>query len=967
MTKLDIPEAQDRRDVQEAVRAEQVRLIYRNAPTGIAINLINSIIVAIIMAGQVSRSLMVTWLFVVVLVALVRVEIVRRYRCSRSFADNVARWGVLFSVGAGLAGATWGIWGLFTTLYVDLPYQVFVAFVVGGMALGALAVSGAFIPAYLAFLLPAVIPMELGWLLQADRTAAGMAALGLAFLIALYVLGRHLNQGVSKSIRLSLERASLIRTLRNANDELTQTTQRLAEEGRERQRAEAEVRESEATYRAMFEKNEAVKLLIDPVTGRIVDANPASSAFYGYPLDELKKKRITDINMLEAKEVHKHMSRASAEKQGRFEFHHRLASGEIRDVEVNSAPIELRGKKLLFSIIHDITTRKRAEEALRKARDVLEVRVRERTDELMRTNEQLRREILDRKRAEALLLEEKERAEVTLHSIGDAVITTNADGVVEYMNPAAEATTGWALDQARGLLIEDVFEVIDEQNRTRVPNLVAQCLNEDRTVGSPDHSVLLSQSGKEYAIQYSAAPIRTRDGTFVGAVLVFADVTEARRMAKQIAHQAAHDALTGLVNRREFEVRLDHALRSVKQSGNKHVLCYLDLDRFKFVNDTVGHVAGDELLKQVADLLRSKIRDRDTLARVGGDEFGLLLENCTIAKAAEIAQSLVAAFRDYRFTWAGRNFEIGASIGLAPISAQNENTVQILSQADLACYMAKEEGRNRARVYRQIGDTPDGLHLDFPQAAELRSALHDGRFHLYCQPIVPLSSEHGHPAYYELLLRMKDKGEGVQLPNTFLPAAERYGLLANIDRWVIRTSCIRYAESFGRDLTTGMSINLSGDSLNDESLVGFVLQQFEEGAVPPEQVCFEITETAAISNLAHTTHIITTLKDLGCRFALDDFGRGLSSLSYLKQLPVDYVKIDGSFIREMAENRTDYAMVEAVNKLSHTIGIKTIAEYVESACVIDSLRNLGVDYGQGSAIGSPTPLESISAPVSTAY
>jgi diguanylate cyclase (GGDEF)-like protein/PAS domain S-box-containing protein len=947
--------------VQKAVREEQLRLVYRSGSTVLAINIVTSIVVAGVIGGQFPDRLMLMWLAAIGVMLLARGLLFWRYHRRPLGQLDTHRWALLFCVGAAASGAIWGALGWLCTLYLTLPYQVFVAFVLGGMGLGSLSVSGAYLPAYLAYLLPALLPIILAWFYQAERVSVGMAVLGAAFIVAMYILGRHLNQSFTKSIRLSLDRAALVDTLRHANAELQQSTDRLAKEAKVRKRTETELRESEATYRAMFEKNEAVKLLIDPDTGRIVDANPAASTFYGYSPEQLKDKKVADINTLPKEEIDKHMSSTRDHQQGRFEFRHRLASGDIRDVEVHSAPIEVRGRQLLFSIVHDITSRKRAEGSLRKARVELENRVRERTEALTRANEQLRQEILDRKRAEALLVEEKERAEVTLHSIGDAVITTSADGSVEYMNPVAEAMTGWTLQRARGESIEAVFRVVGDQSREQVLSLVAQSLAGKRVLASPNHSLLLSHSGKEYAIQYSAAPILTHDGTLVGAVLVFADVTEAQRMARQIAHQAAHDSLTGLVNRREFERRLRHAVLSAQQHGVQHQLCYVDLDRFKLVNDTAGHIAGDELLKQVAHLLSSKIRDRDTLARLGGDEFAVLLENCPVRKAAIISEALITAVQDFQFTWAGSSFEIGASIGVAPITVDSETTVQVLSEADLACYMAKEEGRNRVHFYREdSGDLTRGARPEVLQAAELKSALHDGRFHLHCQPIVALAADRDQPLYYEILLRLRDHKQTVQPPSAFIPTAERYGLMANIDRWVIHTSCTYYAESFGDGAGPGISINLSGNSLDDDSLVNYVLQELADGQVPPERVCFEITETAAISNLAHAAHLITTLKDSGCRFALDDFGRGLSSLTYLKRLPVDYIKIDGSFIRDMVDDAVDCAMVEAVNKLSHRMGIETIAEYVESASVVAALRDLGVDYGQGFAIGTPTPLENIS-------
>ncbi len=579
-----------------------------------------------------------------------------------------------------------------------------------------------------------------------------------------------------------------------------------------------------------------------------------------------------------------------------------------------------------------------------------------RAAELTRINSDLEREVAERMRAEQALFEEKERAQVTLHSIGDAVITTDAQGVVNYLNPIAEALTGWPLDETRGRPLGTVFHIFNEETCERALDPVACCLKEGCLTEVASHTGLMSRSGQEYAIQASAAPIRARDGGVLGAVLVFHDVTQARRMAQQMAHQASHDALTGLVNRREFERRLDHAIASNKEYGTHHALCYLDLDLFKIVNDTAGHVAGDALLKQVTGLLMDELRERDTLARLGGDEFGLLLDNCPLDKALEIAETLVAAVRDFRFVWEGRAFQIGVSIGLVPITFGVDDTVQLLTQADVACYTAKDLGRNRVHVYQSADSEPARRHTEILRVAGLRDALKKDRFRLYYQPIVPLTPGNDGPVHYELLLRFLDTEGGIILPGAFIPAAERYGVMGAIDRWVIQTAFRQYAGVFGGARDAQIAINLSGNSLSDDALLEFVHQQFADAALAPDRVCFEITETAVIHNLSQATRFITEMKKSGCRFALDDFGSGLCSFTYLKKLSVDYLKIDGSFVRNMVEDRTDYAMVAAINEIGHTLPIQTVAEYTESEAILEQLKALGVDYAQGYVLGFPKPL-----------
>ena len=568
-------------------------------------------------------------------------------------------------------------------------------------------------------------------------------------------------------------------------------------------------------------------------------------------------------------------------------------------------------------------------------------------------------DITERKRAEEALFEAKERAQVTLHSIGDAVITTDAHAMVEYINPIAEALTGWTTAEARGRPIDAIFCIVNEETRQPVSNPVARCLQEGKIISLANYSMLISRDGREYHIDDTAAPIRGRSGQVLGVVLVFHDVTENRQLARQLEHEATHDALTGLINRPEFERRLKRALNSTQQFGALHALCYLDLDQFKVVNDTAGHAAGDELLRQINVILSGMFRGRDTLARIGGDEFGLLLDNCPLERAQRIAQTVVSAIHNHRFHWEGLTYQIGVSIGLVPITAESQNTTQLFTQADVACYIAKKLGRNRVHLYQREDTETVRHHGEILGAAGLRDALEQERFRLHYQPIVPLGGSDRRPARYEVLLRVVHKSHQYEnselvLPAAFIPAAERYGMMGAIDRWVIQAAFREYADGIGQ---TGarIAINLSGNSLSDETLLNFIEAQFAAHAFPPERVCFEITETAAIQNLRQAIELMTALKRRGSQFALDDFGSGLSSFHYLKTLPVDYLKIDGSFVQDMTDNASDCALVAAINQMSHTLGIQTIAEYTHSLAIVERLRELGVDYAQGYFFGQPTP------------
>ena len=555
----------------------------------------------------------------------------------------------------------------------------------------------------------------------------------------------------------------------------------------------------------------------------------------------------------------------------------------------------------------------------------------------------------------SVLEKEKERAQITLESIGDAVITAGADGTVDYLNPVAEQLTGWDQREAIGQNVATIFNIVHEETRKPMENPILRAVREGRVVALADQSVLIDRLGKEIAIQDSAAPIRDRDGKLTGAVMVFHDVSKARRLHQQLAHQAKHDALTGLINRREFLNRLDDALLAAKnQQGVVHNLLYLDLDQFKVVNDTCGHPAGDQLLKQVTKLLKQKIRTNDVIARLGGDEFCVLIEDCPPERAYEISDALRTAVSSMRFIWSERTFDISVSIGMVTITHDSDCATTILSAADVACYAAKDAGRNRVHVYRE-GEIPQ-RHEEMQWVSRITKACEEDRLVIFEQPIIPLNENHDTRDHYELLLRMKDNAGGIIPPTAFIPAAERYNLMPTIDRWVVRHALRNLAQT--KDDTTErsytLSINLSGNSLSDESFLDFVQEELQEADLPNGAVCFEVTETAAIANLNHVIHFMNELKKLGCLFSLDDFGSGLSSFAYLKSLPVDYLKIDRQFIKNMATNEIDCSFVDAFNQIGQVMGVKTVAEGVENALIQEKVTQLGVDYAQGYHFTRPT-------------
>jgi len=468
----------------------------------------------------------------------------------------------------------------------------------------------------------------------------------------------------------------------------------------------------------------------------------------------------------------------------------------------------------------------------------------------------------------------------------------------------------------------------------------------------------LSRNGTTVTLQNSVRVISWEGEPAIQSTVM--DVTEARSLSEQLSYQASHDPLTGLINRSAFEQRLQHLLDQTQTENTEHVLCYLDLDQFKVINDSCGHTAGDELLRQLGEVLQQQVRGPDTLARLGGDEFGILLERCSVAQAQRVTGAVQKAVEDFRFAWEGQSFNIGVSIGVVPINQASEKMESVLSMADAACYAAKDAGRNRVHIYREDDVELAKRRGEMHWVAVINRALEQNRFLLHCQSFIPLAAGGDQRKGYELLVRMQDDNGRTVVPGAFLPAAERYNLSTNMDRWVIGEAfewLSRHREDLERMLMC--SINLSGSSLGDNKFLEFVIQQFEENRLPPEKICFEITETAAIANLTNASRFINALKNLGCRFALDDFGSGLSSFAYLKNLPVDYLKIDGMFVKDIVDDAIDFAMVKSINDMGHVMGKQTIAEFVENDAILEKLKEIGVDYAQGYGIDRPRPLAQI--------
>lgn len=556
--------------------------------------------------------------------------------------------------------------------------------------------------------------------------------------------------------------------------------------------------------------------------------------------------------------------------------------------------------------------------------------------------------------AEARIDEERKRAEITLRAISDAVITTDIGLRVLAANPAAGKLCGCPIGALIDHPLFEAIHLIEEETELPIEHL-SDLL--ERTAAEEGDLLLKRADGTQLAVHVTVSDYTDPFGNAAGFVLVLRDVSTERDLTRRLTYQATHDALTGLLNRHAFEHELASALHSAREQGRQHMLCYIDLDQFKLINDTCGHVAGDQVLRQVAGILHQQLREHDVLARLGGDEFGVLLPNCPVEQAREVAERLRETVREYRFRWQGKLFELRASIGVVPITPKTGTLTDLLTAADIACYAAKERGRDNVYLFSTEDRTLRERHGQMQWLPEIRSALSEDRFALYLQPIEPILDPRL-PWLHEFLVRMCKEGDGESAPGSFIPAAERYDLMKEIDRWVIDHALAWIARQ-PETLTDLFSINLSGQSLGDPDMADYIIARVQEHGVRCSRLCFEITETAAITNFNEAMTLVTRLRQAGARFALDDFGSGLSSFAYLKQLPLDFLKIDGQFVHDITTDRMDATIVHAIRDIAHTLGVHSIAEFVEDEATRDRLAVIGIDYAQGWHIGRPRALEEI--------
>ena len=660
-------------------------------------------------------------------------------------------------------------------------------------------------------------------------------------------------------------------------------------------------------------------------TETILYANDAAAELFGNALGTLQGKPVTDLMRPAYRAMVRRQVRAQLNGDqpcGPLEV--QLINGDERGLwaELHSRVIDFDSSQAILTVARDISHRKSMEVALGRG---------------------------------------KLQARTTLESIGEGVITTDTTGVIDYMNEAAEHLTGTSRSSGIGKRLTDLIALVDEIDRESLGDPVQKCLDERKRVSLGRRALLLAKQGeRECSIELTASPIRGPEGIVAGCVIIFHDVTESRGLTRRMSYQASHDALTGLINRTEFERRLEGALKSARSADDGHVVCYLDLDRFKAVNDSSGHLAGDNLLREVATLLKEKVRDSDTVARLGGDEFGLLLVGCPLEKGRQIADDVCQAVADHRFVCQDRIFDIGVSIGLVEVGHESGSAENVLGAADSACYVAKQQGRGRVRVYSARDEVIARQRGEIQWLQRLQRALKEDRFELFVQSIVSVAGRVREGPALEVLLRMRDESGELFLPSQFLGSAARYQLMSHIDRWVVQATLTAIASGAIRlPDERSCAINLSEQALGDEDFLEFVVEALDRTGVSPSQLCVEVSEAAVVTNLDYARRFVDVLHGIGCRFALDDFGSGIGSFSNLKYLAIDYLKIDGAYTRDLETDSVNRAMVTAMIKLARTLDFQIVAEQVEDQASFEAIRQLGVDFVQGYVIERPHALQSV--------
>jgi diguanylate cyclase (GGDEF)-like protein/PAS domain S-box-containing protein len=895
------------------LESEQVTLSYQTSFIPVIGSLFTIGLLAIALVGQIEILSIVIWLGMLASIYMFRFALIFKYQSyinNRKLIDTVF-WKRLYFLTNFASGLIWSL-GAIWVMPENPIYQIIIVLVIGGLCAAATATHSALRFSAISFILPALLPLCLFYALKETEYELIIAGLIFVFGFMMSIFSDFMHKQTSHGLISQFENKNLIRELQQINRDVFKLNQELQQENQERQHAEERFKRlAEASSEAVIIHHEGI----------IIDANEHMSDLTGYSNAELIGMNVT--NLVQPESVDALVERVRKPSDRPFQLNARTKDNRM-------FPVEMRGKYVPFAngmfrvvLIKDLTVLVESEKALK---------------------------------------DEKERALVTLESIGDGVVTTDAEGVINYINPVTEELSGWYKTEAVGHYLADILRLKNQVTGEVITDPVSNCLIHERKITlNGEINLQGSRNHHNYSIEVTIAPIRNEINSVVGTVLVFHDVTVLHNMAQQMSHQAAHDSLTGLINRQAFEQRLLQLIGSARKGNQVHAMCYLDLDEFKVVNDTSGHEAGDRLLKDLSKKLLENVRDTDTLARLGGDEFGVLLQSCPIEKAMEIADDMRKAVKSYRLSWDKHVHEVGVSIGLVPINEMSGELTDVLRAADSACYVAKDHGRNRVHVYEKDDAELAKHHGTMRWMQKIQKALSRNDFTLYYQPIQASIGHSSDVLHVEILIRMlKSSGEPI-LPQSFIPAAERYHLMSDIDRWVIEHTFEQLKRIYPVLNVSSFlcSINLSGQSLSNDTFLEYLILKINESQLEPEILCFEITETAAISNIDHAQRFVNVLRGMGCQFSLDDFGSGLSSFTYLKRLTVDYLKIDGSFVRNICQDKTDLAMVKSIHQIGKMMGIKTIAEFVENEEIANLLRELGVDYLQGYGIGKPMPLDTL--------
>ncbi len=798
--------------------AEQIKLLYQQAPKALIVTLIIAAALTFIFWNLVAKAWLVSWLVSIYLLTFARFLLIKSYFHKKPAITESPVWGRRFLIGTLISGILWGIAGSLLFISGSAMHQLFLAYLLGGMVAGAMATLSSYKWAFSAFSIPVVLPFTYQVMTHESDIHLILALTYLLFVFAMGSISHRLYHTVSDSLKFRFENFDLLKRLIQAKN-------------------------------------------------------------------------------------------------------HQNAINRVLQTQISE--------------------KDRSQKALQTVKEQLEQRVMERTEALALAND--------------VLHQEKELFQVTLASIGDAVITTDSNGKITYLNPVAEIFTGWHNQDANGAPLQQVFNILDTATRKPVNDPLTGHLSKSGNIKNHYECLLIHEDKQEWIIDYSVAPIQNEQEHIIGAVITFRDVTEQRKITQKLVYQATHDSLTGLLNRKEFEARLNKILASTRKNDT-HALLYLDLDQFKIINDSCGHSAGDELLRQVTVLLQSKLRTRDTLARLGGDEFGIILEHCPQNEALQVANTLRELVQNYRYHYQNKTFTIGVSIGLFPITHANEGLAHALNAADSACYEAKDQGRNRVHVYQAANKQQKPGEMQW--LPRIQQAIADQRLYLYFQPIRAISGKNGLEEHGEILLRLKDEHGQLIMPGAFLPVAERHDQMLLIDRWVIQ-QLFKLLKAHARQPSNAVyTINLSAQALGNTDFLNFTVDSIKASKINPANICFEITEHIALADLKHVMHFISTLKELGCRISIDNFGSGVSSFGYLKNFPLDYLKIDGRLIKDMATDPVDHAMVESINRIGHVMQLKTIAGWVENAQTFQLLENMGIDYAQGFWLAEPKLFDS---------